>query len=153
MEQSGKTFQSRNRLPCQPRLSRLRKFENGKVAKPLWFPVLRVLLHCRTAHQSLTPIISNTTAKAPRNTACGNRADNKTLQGLLRTLRRRFGITEATFVFDGGMSSKFNLEAMSQAHLKYVTRLSSATLQSVLEELPQDVQMQLGDRQRPPAMT
>ena len=78
----------------------------------------------------------------------GNRADNKTLQGLLRTLRRRFGITEATFVFDGGMSSKINLEAMSQAHLKYVTRLSSATLQSVLEELPQDVQMQLGDRQQ-----
>jgi hypothetical protein len=78
----------------------------------------------------------------------GNRADNKTLQGLLRTLRRRFGITEATFVFDGGMSSKINLEAMSKAHLKYVTRLSSATLQSVLKELPQDVQMQLGDRQQ-----
>ena len=76
----------------------------------------------------------------------GDRADNKTLQGLLRTLRRRFGITEATFVFDGGMSSKINLEAMSQAHLKYVTRLSSATLQSLLSELPQDVQMQLGDR-------
>src|SRR5437667_4900485 len=72
----------------------------------------------------------------------GNRADNKTLQGLLRPLRRRFGITEATFVFDGGMSSKLNLEAMSQAHLKYVTRLSSATLQSVLAELPQEVQMQ-----------
>jgi transposase len=78
----------------------------------------------------------------------GNRGDNKTLQGLLRTLRRRFGITEATFVFDGGMSSRINLEAMSQAHLQYVTRLSSATLQSLLEELPQDVQMQLGDRQQ-----
>jgi transposase len=78
----------------------------------------------------------------------GNRGDNKTLQGLLRTLRRRFGITEATFVFDGGMSSKINLEAMSEAHLKYVTRLSSATLQSVLAELPQETQMQLGDRQQ-----
>lgn len=78
----------------------------------------------------------------------GNRADNKTLPGLLRTLRRRFGIQEATFVFDGGMSSRINLEAMSQAHLKYVTRLSSATLQSLLEELPQDVQLQLGDRQK-----
>lgn len=77
----------------------------------------------------------------------GNRADNSTLQGLLQTLRRRFGIAEATFVFDGGMSSKINLQAMSQAHLKYVTRLSSATLQSLLAELPQDVQMQLGDRQ------
>ena len=78
----------------------------------------------------------------------GNRADNKTLQGLLRTLRRRFGITEATFVFDGGMSSKINLDAMSQAHLKYVTRLSSATLQSLLAELPQEAQMHLGDRQQ-----
>jgi transposase len=78
----------------------------------------------------------------------GNRADNKTLQGLLRTLRRRFGITEATFVFDGGMSSRLNLEAMSQAHLKYVTRLSTATLQSLLAQLPQDVQLQLGDRQQ-----
>jgi hypothetical protein len=78
----------------------------------------------------------------------GNRGDNKTLQGLLRTLRRRFGITEATFVFDGGMSSKINLEAMSQAHLKYVTRLSSTTLQSVLAELPREAQLQLGDRQQ-----
>jgi hypothetical protein len=39
------------------------------------------------------------------------------------------------------------LQAMSQAHLKYVTRLSSATLQSLLQELPQDVQLPLGDRQ------
>ncbi len=78
----------------------------------------------------------------------GNRGDNTTLQGLLRTLRRRFGITEATFVFDGGMSSKINLEAMSQAHLKYVTRLSTSTLQSMLAELPHDVQMQLGDREK-----
>lgn len=78
----------------------------------------------------------------------GHRGDNTTLQGLLRTLRRRFGITEATFVFDGGMSSKINLEAMSQAHLKYVTRLSTATLQSMLNELPQEVQLQLGDRQQ-----
>ena len=31
----------------------------------------------------------------------GNRGDTRTLQGLLHTLRRRFGIQEATFVFDG----------------------------------------------------
>src|ERR1039458_4061555 len=42
----------------------------------------------------------------------GNRGDTTTLQGLLATLRRRFGIQEAVFVFDGGMSSKVNLEAM-----------------------------------------
>jgi transposase len=78
----------------------------------------------------------------------GNRADNKTLQGLRRTLQRRFGIAEATFVFDGGMSSQVNLEAMDQAHFKYVTRLSTATLQSLLEQLPQESQLELGDRQR-----
>jgi hypothetical protein len=36
----------------------------------------------------------------------GNRNDTQTLQGLLHTLRRRFGITTATFVFAGGMSSQ-----------------------------------------------
>lgn len=55
----------------------------------------------------------------------GNRADNKTLQGLLATLRRRLGIREATFVFDGGMSSAINLEALNQAQMQYVTRLSN----------------------------
>jgi transposase len=78
----------------------------------------------------------------------GNRADNKTLAGLRQTLRRRFGIAEATFVFDGGMSSRVNLEAMDQAHFKYVTRLSTATLQSLLETLPRESQLELGDRQK-----
>jgi hypothetical protein len=39
----------------------------------------------------------------------GNRADTTTLRALLLTLKRRFGIKEAVFVFDGGMSSRFNL--------------------------------------------
>jgi len=77
----------------------------------------------------------------------GNRNDTKTLQGLLHTLRRRFGIAEATFVFDGGMSSQINLEAMDAAHLGYVTRLSAATLHSLVEELGLEKQLELGDRQ------
>lgn len=76
----------------------------------------------------------------------GNRNDTQTLQGLLHTLRRRFGIQEATFVFDGGMSSQLNLEAMDAAHLGYVTRLSAATLHSLVQELALDKQMELGDR-------
>lgn len=76
----------------------------------------------------------------------GNRADNKTLQGLLVTLRRRFGIREATFVFDGGMSSTVNLAALDEAQLQFVTRLSNATLESLLAELPADQQLELGDR-------
>jgi hypothetical protein len=78
----------------------------------------------------------------------GNRNDTQTLQGLLHTLRRRFGIAEATFVFDGGMSSRINLEAMDEAHLGYVTRLSAATLQSLAAELGLEKQLELGDRQR-----
>jgi transposase len=78
----------------------------------------------------------------------GNRNDTQTLQGLLHTLRRRLGIQEATFVFDGGMSSQVNLEAMNAAHLGYVTRLSAATLQSLVEALALEKRMELGDRQQ-----
>ncbi len=77
----------------------------------------------------------------------GNRNDTQTLQGLLHTLRRRFGIKEATFVFDGGMSSQINLEAMNAANLGYVTRLSVATLKSLVEELSLEKQLELGDHQ------
>jgi len=40
----------------------------------------------------------------------GNRTDTRTLRGLLAMLRRRFGLAEAVFVFDGGMGSRVNLE-------------------------------------------
>ncbi len=78
----------------------------------------------------------------------GNRNDTQTLQGLLHTLRRRFGIKEATFVFDGGMSSQINLEAMNAAQLKYVTRLSAAALQALVQELALEKQLELGNRQQ-----
>jgi transposase len=78
----------------------------------------------------------------------GNRNDTQTLQGLLHTLRRRFGITEATFVFDGGMSSQLNLDAMSVAKLGFVTRLSAATLQTLVSELALEKQLELGDHPR-----
>jgi len=77
----------------------------------------------------------------------GNRNDTQTLQGLLHTLRRRFAIQEATFVFDGGMSSQINLEAMTAANLGFVTRLSAVTLRTLVEELGLEQQMELGDRQ------
>lgn len=78
----------------------------------------------------------------------GNRNDTQTLQGLLHTLGRRFGITEATFVFDGGMSSQLNLAALTEAKLAYVTRLSTATLQTLVTELGLEKQLELGDDQR-----
>ena len=78
----------------------------------------------------------------------GNRGDTTTLQGLLSTLRRRFGIQEAVFVFDGGMSSKVNLEAVEALGLKYVTRLGAATLEQLLEQLPADPSPELWDRTR-----
>src|SRR2546421_2108840 len=76
----------------------------------------------------------------------GNRADTTTLQGLLAALRRRFGISEAVFVFDGGMSSKLNLQAMETLNLKYVTRLAASTLEQLLEELPSEQAPELWDR-------
>lgn len=76
----------------------------------------------------------------------GNRGDTTTLQGLLRTLRRRLGIREAVFVFDGGMSSKLNLEAMEALQLKYVTRLSAGALEQLLAQLPQERAPELWDR-------
>jgi transposase len=76
----------------------------------------------------------------------GNRGDTTTLQALLRTLRRRFGITEAVFVFDGGMSSKVNLEAMEARQLRYVTRLGAGALEELLAQLPPDQAPELWDR-------
>lgn len=76
----------------------------------------------------------------------GNRADTTTLTGLLETLKRRFGIKTATFVFDGGMSSTLNLEKMEQQELRFVTRVSSSKLKSILTQLPQDAQPELWDR-------
>ena len=76
----------------------------------------------------------------------GNRTGNKTLVGLLATLRRRFGIAAVTFVFDGGMSSAVNLDALTEAHMQFVTRLSNATMEALLAELPVERQLELGDR-------
>jgi transposase len=76
----------------------------------------------------------------------GNRGDTTTLQGLLATLRRRFGIQEAVFVFDGGMSSKVNLEAMEALGLQYVTRFGAGLLDQLLEGLPAEQAPELWDR-------
>ncbi len=76
----------------------------------------------------------------------GNRGDTTTLQGLLATLRRRFGIREAVFVFDGGMSSKVNLAAMEALGLQYVTRFGAGLLDQLLEGLPAEQAPELWDR-------
>jgi transposase len=76
----------------------------------------------------------------------GNRTGGKTLQGLLATLRRRFGITEVTLVFDGGMSSVVNLKALSRAQIQFVTRLSNATMEALLADVGPEEQLELGDR-------
>ncbi len=51
-------------------------------------------------------------------------------------------------MFDGGMSSQINLEAMDAAGLGCVTRLSAVTLHSLVEELGLEKQLELGDRQK-----
>jgi len=76
----------------------------------------------------------------------GNRGDTTTLQGMLAALRRRFGIKEAVFVFDGGMSSKINLEAMEALGLQYVTRFGAGLFDELLAGLPDDQSPELWDR-------
>jgi transposase len=76
----------------------------------------------------------------------GNRADTSTLRALLASLKRRFGIGQAIFVFDNGMSSTLNLEAMRKEDLHFVTRLSMGTLRQLVAQLPHDAQPQLWDR-------
>jgi transposase len=78
----------------------------------------------------------------------GHRADTTTLQGFLKILRRRFSVREAVFAFDGGMSSKINLEALTASNLKFVTRLSNSTLEKLLGELPGDQQLELADQDK-----
>ncbi len=78
----------------------------------------------------------------------GNRADTSTLQSFLKILQRRFAIAEAVFVFDGGMSSRINLEVLEAEGISFVTRLSNATLEALLKELPQDQQLELSDSTR-----
>jgi transposase len=46
------------------------------------------------------------------------------------------------------MSSRINLEAMTEAKLGYVTRLSASTLQTLVSELALEKQLELGDRPR-----
>ncbi|CAF0691369.1 MULTISPECIES: IS1634 family transposase [Bacteria] len=75
-----------------------------------------------------------------------NRADSKTLVGLLVTLQRRFGIREATFVFDGGMQNRRNLAALKERGLPYVTRTDQEKLQELVRDLPKDRQLCLTDR-------
>jgi len=55
-------------------------------------------------------------------------------------------MTEAVFVFDGGMSSKIKLVVLNAKGVDFVTRLSNATLEALLKELPEDEQLQVGDR-------
>jgi len=52
------------------------------------------------------------------------------------------------FAFDGGMSSKLNLEALEKSGLKFVTRLCNATLEKLLSELPRDQQLELADEDK-----
>lgn len=76
----------------------------------------------------------------------GNRADTTTLHGLLQALKRRFGLAEAVFVFDGGRSNRLNLEGLQKEDLPFVTRLSPASLLEVLAALPQETQPELWNR-------
>jgi transposase len=87
----------------------------------------------------------------------GNRSDTTTLQALLTTLRRRFGLGkgedrgaataehQVVFSFDGGMASKVNLASLEAEKLLYVTRLTKSQLGALLKRLPSDEAPELFD--------
>ena len=75
----------------------------------------------------------------------GNGNDTRTWQGLLSTPRWLSGITETTFVFDGSRSSQLKLEALVEAKLTFVSRLSEANASLGHGS------MQTRDRFKPPA--
>ena len=77
----------------------------------------------------------------------GNRADSTTLRSTIKILRRRFQIPDAVFVFDGGMSSKINLQSLEDEGLEFVTRLSNSSLEALLKDLPGETQLELTDAQ------
>jgi transposase len=54
----------------------------------------------------------------------GNTPDMSTVTDLLKDLRERFGITECLLVFDRGMVSEDNLQAISEGKLKFVSAIS-----------------------------
>ena len=78
----------------------------------------------------------------------GNRTDSTTLRSTVKILRRRFQIQDAVFVFDGGMSSKINLQSLEDEGLEFVTRLSNSTLEALLKDLPTETQLELTDAHR-----
>jgi transposase len=57
-------------------------------------------------------------------------------EALSKILRRRFQIQDVVFVFDGGMSSKMNLQLLEDEGLEFVTRLSNSTLEALLKKPP-----------------
>jgi len=107
----------------------------------------------RSDRPQIIPAVATDTAGTPLHLSVlrGNRTDTSTLQSFLKILQRRFGIREAVFVFAEGMSSKVNFEAIAGDGLNFVTRLSNATLQALLKELPDRKQLELGDADWSPA--
>lgn len=53
----------------------------------------------------------------------GNTTDITTIEDILGDLRQRFGLTECLLVFDRGMVSEDNLQAIASEHLTYVSAM------------------------------
>ena len=92
----------------------------------------------RSDRPQIIPAVATDTHGTPLHICIlrGNRADSTTLRSTVKILRRRFQIPDAVFVFDGGMSSKINLQSFEDEGLEFVTRLSNSTLEALLKDLP-----------------
>jgi transposase len=69
----------------------------------------------------------------------GNTTDITTIKDILGDLRQRFGLTECLLVFDRGMVSEDNLQAIASKHLTYVSAMDKDEIPK-LQLLPADFQ-------------
>jgi transposase len=61
----------------------------------------------------------------------GGTADSKTIDWLLESVRDRFKIKGITLVFDRGMVSDDNLDAIENSKIKYISAMDKSQLQSI----------------------
>lgn len=64
----------------------------------------------------------------------GNTADPATVVDQIRILQEQFGVEECVFVGDRGMVKSKGIQALQQAHLRYITALTDPQIRRLLSE-------------------
>ena len=104
--------------------------------------------HSRDHHYERPQIILAVATDTPAYLHPARHAYSTTLRRTVKILRRRFKIQDAVFVFDGGMSSKINLQSIEDEGLEFVTRVSKSALKALFKDLPGESLLDLRDALR-----